>query len=60
MLALFTAAEQFTDRLPQAPAQAFLDHLEAQDLPADTLAARGGAPQPLMTVRYLARAPAHW
>ncbi len=41
VLALFTAAEQFVDRLPQAPPAAFVDHLEAQALPADTLAARG-------------------
>lgn len=41
VLALFAAAEQFTDRLPQAPPRAFLDHVEAQDLPSDTLAAQG-------------------
>lgn len=41
VLALFTAAEQFVDRLPQAPPAAFVDHLQAQALPADTLAPRG-------------------
>jgi superfamily I DNA/RNA helicase/RecB family exonuclease len=43
VLALFTAAEQFVDRLPQAPVAAFGEHLRAQDLPADSLAARGDA-----------------
>jgi superfamily I DNA/RNA helicase/RecB family exonuclease len=46
VLALFRAAETFVDRLPQAPARAFLDYLGSQDLPADTLAAQaagGGA-----------------
>lgn len=38
VLALFTAAEQFVDRFPQAPAAAFGLHLRAQDLPADSLA----------------------
>lgn len=42
VLALFTAAEQFVDRLPQASVLAFADHLAAQDLPGDSLAARGG------------------
>lgn len=40
VLALFTAAEQFVDRMPEAPPLAFLEHLAAQDLPGDTLAAR--------------------
>src|SRR5690606_11368771 len=43
VLALFTAAEQFTDRFPQAPVAAFGDHLESQDLPADSLAAQADA-----------------
>lgn len=38
VLALFTAAEQFVDRFPQAPAAAFGLHLRSQDLPADSLA----------------------
>ncbi|WP_370523928.1 ATP-dependent helicase [Cellulomonas sp. APG4] len=41
VLALFTAAEQFVDRLPQASVLAFADHLDAQDLPGDSLAAHG-------------------
>ncbi len=43
VLALVTAAEQFVDRLPQAPVAAFLDHLRSQELPADSLAVRGDA-----------------
>lgn len=38
VLALFTAAEQFVDRFPQAPPAAFVAHVRAQDLPADSLA----------------------
>jgi superfamily I DNA/RNA helicase/RecB family exonuclease len=40
VLALFRAAETFVDRLPQAPPSAFLEYLQSQDLPADTLAAQ--------------------
>lgn len=43
VLALFRAAETFVDRLPQAPPRAFLEYLQSQDLPADTLAARASA-----------------
>lgn len=42
VLALFRAAETFVDRQPQAPTGAFVDHLQSQDLPADSLAARAG------------------
>lgn len=40
VLALFRAAETFVDRMPQAPAGAFVDWVLGQDLPADTIAAR--------------------
>ena len=39
MLVLFDAAARFTDRLPGARTEVFLDHVLGQDLPADTLAA---------------------
>ncbi|XBP93533.1 ATP-dependent DNA helicase [Micromonospora sp. CCTCC AA 2012012] len=39
VLVLFDAAARFTDRLPGARAEVFLDHVLGQDLPADTLAA---------------------
>lgn len=38
ILVLFDAAARFTDRLPGARIEAFLDHLLDQQLPADTLA----------------------
>jgi superfamily I DNA/RNA helicase/RecB family exonuclease len=38
VLALFDAAARFTDRLPGARIEVFLDHLLDQQLPADTLA----------------------
>jgi len=41
VLALFRAAEQFVDRTAHASPAAFVEHLAAQDFPADTLAARG-------------------
>lgn len=40
VMALFEAAARFTDRFPRADAAAFLDYLEGQDVPADTLAER--------------------
>lgn len=42
VLALFAAAEGFVERMPQAPPAAFARWVRAQDLPADSLAARGG------------------
>ena len=40
VLALFAAAARFTDRLPQASAAQFLEHLAAQQIPGDALFAR--------------------
>ncbi len=40
VLGLFDAAGAFVDRLPQAGPDAFLDHIEGQDVPGDTLLAR--------------------
>ncbi len=40
VLALSRAAETFVDRNPQAPPGAFVTWVDAQDLPADSLAAR--------------------
>ncbi len=37
VLALFTAAARFTDRLPQANAAQFLEHLAAQQIPGESL-----------------------
>jgi superfamily I DNA/RNA helicase/RecB family exonuclease len=38
VVTLFDAAARFTDRLPGAGLEVFLDHVEGQDLPADSLA----------------------
>ncbi len=40
VVALFEAAARYVDRLPHAGAAGFLDYLEGQDLPSDTLAER--------------------
>jgi superfamily I DNA/RNA helicase/RecB family exonuclease len=42
VLTLFAAAEGFGERMPQAPPAAFARWVRAQDLPADSLAPRGG------------------
>ncbi len=39
VVALFKAAEAFTDRLPGAAPRAFLEHLRSQDVPGDRLTA---------------------
>ncbi|WP_418277684.1 ATP-dependent helicase [Isoptericola jiangsuensis] len=39
VLALFRAAETYVERMPGAPVAAFVDYLDSQDLPADSLAA---------------------
>ena len=43
IVALFRAAEQFTDRLPLASPASFIEYLGAQDLAGDTLAASAAA-----------------
>ncbi len=40
VLALFDAAARFSDRLPGAGPDRFLDHVRSQDVPGDTLVAR--------------------
>lgn len=40
VLAVFRAAETFVDRMPRSTPAAFVDWLQAQDLPSDSLAAR--------------------
>ncbi len=43
VLALFDAAARFADRLPGAGPDRFLDHVQGQDVPGDTLVARAPA-----------------
>lgn len=51
VLGLFDAAAAFVDRLPQAGPDQFLDHVQGQDVPGDTLLQRGqsGARVELLT-----------
>ncbi|GAB6900973.1 ATP-dependent helicase [Kineosporia succinea] len=60
VMALFEAAARFTDRFPGADAQAFLDHLEAQDVPADTLAERAPTDEAVALVTATAAAGLEW
>lgn len=60
VLALFSAAERFVDRLPQAAPAAFLEHLESQDLPADTLAARAATDDAVAVVTAAGAAGSEW
>ena len=41
MIGLFEAADRFDEQMRGAGAEQFLDFIDAQDLPMDTLAARG-------------------
>jgi superfamily I DNA/RNA helicase/RecB family exonuclease len=41
VIVLFRVAETFVERVPEAGPRAFVDWIEAQDLPADTIAAHG-------------------
>lgn len=60
VLALFTAAERFVDRLPEAPVEAFLEHLQSQDLPADSLAAHGDAGESVALLTAAGAAGGEW
>jgi superfamily I DNA/RNA helicase len=60
VLALFKAAEQFVDRLPRAPVTAFLEHLQSQDLPADSLAAQGDTTQAVALLTAAGAAGGEW
>lgn len=60
VLALFTAAGQFVDRLPQAGVAVFLDHLGSQDLPADSLAEHGDAAESVAVVTAAGAAGGEW
>ena len=60
VLALFKSAEQFVDRLPQAPVAAFLEHLQSQDLPADSLAAHGDVGESVALLTAAGAAGGEW
>ena len=59
-VALFDAAARFTDRLPHASAREFADHLAAQQIPADTLAAGGREPDAVAIVTAHASKGLEW
>ena len=44
VVALFTAAARFTDRLPRASAGVFVDHLAGQQIPGDTFSVQAREP----------------
>lgn len=60
VLALFEAAEQFAERNPGAGAEAFVEHVGAQDLPADSLAARAVHRQAVDVLTAAAAAGREW
>lgn len=43
MIGLFEAANRYVDQMPGATAEQFLDYIDSQDLPMDTLATRANA-----------------
>ena len=60
VMSLFRAAEQFVDRMPQSPPLAFVEHLESQDLPADSLAARAAAQDTVQLLTPAGAAGGEW
>jgi RecB family exonuclease len=60
VMALFEAAARFTDRFPGADAQAFLEYLEGQDVPADTLAERAPTDDAVALVTAQGAAGLEW
>lgn len=60
VLAVFAAAERFVDRMPQASPSAFLEHLQSQDLPADTLAAHGDLAESVALLTAAGAAGGQW
>ncbi|MHA7132360.1 PD-(D/E)XK nuclease family protein [Oerskovia turbata] len=60
VLALFRAAETFVDRMPGAPPSAFVEYLESQDLPADSLAARAAGTDSVAAVTPAGAAGREW
>jgi hypothetical protein len=60
VMALFEAVGRFTDRFPGADAAAFLDYLEGQDVPADTLAERAPTDDAVALVTAQGAAGLEW
>lgn len=60
VMAVFRAAETFVERVPQATALAFADHVESQDLPADTLAKGAAASDTVQLLTPAGAAGGEW
>ncbi len=60
VLTLFRTAEQYADRNPAAGPEEFLRHVLTQDLPADTLAPRGGREHAVEVVTATGAAGSEW
>ncbi|MPV38848.1 ATP-dependent helicase [Georgenia subflava] len=60
VMALFRAAEQYTDRTVGGGPAGFLQHLRSQDLPADTLAAQGLRGESVQVLTPAAAAGEEW
>lgn len=60
VVALFAVAERYSERLPGAGPEQFLDYLADQDLPEDTLAERGRAGQAVSLLTPAGAAGLHW
>ncbi|MFI7588435.1 ATP-dependent helicase [Spongisporangium articulatum] len=60
VMALFEAASRFVDRFPKAGPAPFLEYLEGQEVPADTLADRAPAGQAVALLTAQAAAGLEW
>ena len=60
VIELFNAAARFTDRLPSASVHEFLEHLSAQQVPGDSLAGRGAAPDAVQILTAHASKGLEW
>lgn len=60
VMSVFRAAENFVDRMPQSPPLAFVEYLESQDLPADSLAARAAAGDTVQLLTPAGAAGGEW
>ncbi|MGO1317893.1 MAG: ATP-dependent helicase, partial [Cellulomonadaceae bacterium] len=60
VLALFKAAERFVERTRGAPVAQFVDYVRSQELPADSLAARGGTTDAVSVLTPAGAAGREW
>ncbi|MDY3048931.1 MAG: PD-(D/E)XK nuclease family protein [Rothia sp. (in: high G+C Gram-positive bacteria)] len=60
MIGLFEVAARYTEQMPGASSEQFLAYLEAQDLPMDSLASRGGSREVLEIMTPALAAGRQW